>query len=161
MAWRSMNACCSACGRSSAPRPSTVVMRLPSTAQTGVSQACTGRPSMRTLHAPHDPAPQPNRGPFNPQACRNTDRRGDAASASTDRTTPLISSSNTRIRLLDLSTRHLDDLCPFHDVVLEVCLELRGGHDQRFCALLGPGSLYVLALEDAVDLGIKLLDDRL
>src|SRR3990172_12216657 len=58
----SIHACCTGCSLPSLARPSSVVIS-PLTLETDVTQERTAAPSMITVHAPHCPRPQPNRGP--------------------------------------------------------------------------------------------------
>src|SRR5258708_5930724 len=59
-----MNARCSGSGAPSLARPSSVEMCASPTEATGMTHDRTGLPSIRTVHAPHWPRPQPNLGPF-------------------------------------------------------------------------------------------------
>src|SRR5690606_37314106 len=71
----SIHACCSGCGFSSSPRPSIVVTSLPATAESGVTQARPGLPSMSTVQAPHSVMPQPYFVPFIFRSSRSTQSR--------------------------------------------------------------------------------------
>src|SRR5262245_40044743 len=65
-------ASCRTFSRSGAPSDSTVSTRRPATWQTGTRQLFTGRPSRRTVHAPHSPSPQPSFVPVRPKSSRRT-----------------------------------------------------------------------------------------
>src|SRR5579862_3839983 len=80
-----MNAVCSACGCSSEPRPSSVVMPRFCAPLTGMLQERTAVPSMITVQTPHWPSPQPNRGPCNSRSSRKTYKSGVVGSVSTTR----------------------------------------------------------------------------
>ena len=53
-----------------------VVTDLPATEPTGVWQARIASPSIRTVQAPHRPAPQPNFVPTRPSSSRSAHRSG-------------------------------------------------------------------------------------
>src|SRR5688572_20203190 len=71
------------------PRPSIVVMRLPTAAETGVTQAGTGLPSRWTVQAPHWAMPQPYLVPVRESRSRSTQSSGMSGSTSNSWTTPL------------------------------------------------------------------------
>src|SRR5689334_20544705 len=52
---------------------------------TGTLHERTAFPSMITVHAPHWPSPQPNRGPCSSRSSRKTYKSGVVGSASTTR----------------------------------------------------------------------------
>ena len=60
-----------------------VVIRLPATALTGVTQERIAWPSRCTVQAPHAAMPQPNLVPVRPITSRSTQRRGMSAGTST------------------------------------------------------------------------------
>src|SRR6202043_2166767 len=68
----SRKACCSACKRLSAAKPSIVVICAPEACNTGIRQLLTKTPSTNTEHEPHSPSPQPSLVPVNPICTRNT-----------------------------------------------------------------------------------------
>src|SRR4030095_3893469 len=63
--------------------PSSVVISTPCTAEIGRMHERTASPLMMTVHAPHWPRPQPNRGPCRSRSLRSTYKRGVAGSTST------------------------------------------------------------------------------
>lgn len=71
-----------------------VWIRLPTTAEAGVTHERTACPSTRTVQAPHAATPQPNLVPVIFNTSRSTHNRGMAGSASTVTALPLICSSN-------------------------------------------------------------------
>src|SRR5688500_9495503 len=79
----SIHACCSGCSLPPVASPSSVVISAPATADTGRMHERTASPLMRTVHAPHWPRPQPNRGPCRSRSLRRTYKRGVAGSTST------------------------------------------------------------------------------
>src|SRR5215468_4983442 len=84
-----MKACWRACGLSSEPTPSIVVISLVVTALTGVTQERTALPSTSTVQAPHCASPQPNFAPLSSRSLRSTYSNGVSGSAGTERLTPL------------------------------------------------------------------------
>jgi aerobic-type carbon monoxide dehydrogenase small subunit (CoxS/CutS family) len=84
----SIHACCSGCSDAGAeaevardcaniaPIPSSVVIALPLTAATGVTQERISLPSSSTEHAPHCARPQPKRGPCRCNSLCRTYRSG-------------------------------------------------------------------------------------
>ena len=83
--WWSTHACCTACSRPSAARPSMVVTARPSTADTGTVQVRTARPSTCTVQAPQAAMPHPNLVPVSPSVSRSTHSSGVSGSTSTVR----------------------------------------------------------------------------
>src|SRR6266436_5433767 len=77
-----IHACCNGC-KPFEPSPSMVLMFLPPTCDTGVVQERVSAPSTWTLHAPHNPAPQPNFVPVSCKVSRRTQSRGVSAETST------------------------------------------------------------------------------
>src|SRR5436853_348252 len=75
-----MNAACTLSGLSGVPRPSSVVIARPSACLTGVEHDRAALPSIRTVHAPHCPSPQPNFTACNPSELRSTYKSGCAGS---------------------------------------------------------------------------------
>src|ERR1041385_1726241 len=71
--------------------PSIVLIEQPWTWATGTRQLLTSRPSIRTLHAPHSPSPQPSLVPVRFNCARNTSSRRSMGKASTVRGWPLTS----------------------------------------------------------------------
>src|ERR1019366_7295012 len=84
-----MNACCSGCGLSAVPRPSSVVISLSPTALTGITQDRITCPRMMTVHDPHCAIPHPKRGPRSPRSSFKTNNSGVSGSASTRCSWPL------------------------------------------------------------------------
>ena len=60
-----------------------VVMFLPVTAATGVTQERVGWPSRWTVQAPHSAMPQPNLVPVSPITSRSTQSKGMSGGTST------------------------------------------------------------------------------
>src|SRR2546426_145886 len=85
----SMNACCSGCGCSSVPSPSSVVISTPVIVPAGVTQERIARPWASTVQAPHWPSPQPNLGPRRLRSSLSTYSSGVAGSTSTVCALPL------------------------------------------------------------------------
>src|SRR5665213_993074 len=77
----STQACCSGCSLPSLASPSRVVIS-PFTAEAGVMQDRTAAPFIITVHSPHWPRPQPNRGPCNPRSLRRMYSKGVEGSTS-------------------------------------------------------------------------------
>src|SRR6266481_1595977 len=71
----SIQACCRVCRTPFLARPSSVVISL-LTAEVGVMQDRVATPFMSTVHAPHWPSPQPNRGPCRARSLRRVYRSG-------------------------------------------------------------------------------------
>src|SRR5690242_8448831 len=139
-----MKARCSGCGLSGVPRPSTVVTRLPATAQSGVSQEATACPSISTLQAPHWLAPQPKCVPVSPSGPRSTSSSFASGDAATSRACPLIVSRiGSLIASIDPGARNLHDTRPFLDVGAQVLVELLRRHRHRLGTLLRPHLLDV------------------
>jgi hypothetical protein len=67
-----MKACCSGCGFSSVPSPSSVVTSFPSIEPTGVTQERLAAPLTSTVQAPHCVMPQPYLAPFSSRSLRST-----------------------------------------------------------------------------------------
>src|ERR1700680_3919632 len=65
----SIHACCSGCSLPSLATPSSVVIS-PLPGVVGVMRERVAAPFMITVHAPHWPSPQPNRGPCKPRSLR-------------------------------------------------------------------------------------------
>src|SRR5262245_59681015 len=84
-----MNACCSRCGCSSVPSPSSVVISTPVRVPTGVTQDRIARPRASTVQAPHWPSPQPNLGPRRLRSSLSMYSSGVAGSVSTVCARPL------------------------------------------------------------------------
>src|SRR5579864_8698172 len=82
------HACCSTCSPF-APSPSIVVMLLPATCDTGVEHERIALPSMCTVHAPHNPAPQLNLVPVSSSVSRRTQSRGVSGETETFFSLPL------------------------------------------------------------------------
>src|SRR5207248_10715008 len=78
----SIHACCSGSSLPSLASPSSVVIS-PFTLDVGVMHDRTAAPLMITVHAPHWPSPQPNRGPCRPRSLRRTYSSGVEGSTST------------------------------------------------------------------------------
>src|SRR5262245_66512197 len=89
MAPQSMNACCTGCNLPPSASPSTVRMRLSRHSPTVVIHDRVGLPSMRTVHAPHSPSPQPYLQPVSARSSRSTLNRLRSGSAATSRGEPL------------------------------------------------------------------------
>src|SRR5215471_10279855 len=96
----SIHACCNGCSAGdaadvprccaySAGNPSSVVIALPLTAATGVTQLLISLPSRSTEHAPHCASPQPNRGPCKCSSLCSTYSNGVSSDAVTECTRPL------------------------------------------------------------------------
>ena len=68
-----------------------VVTFFPETKMKGVMQLLTATPSTWTVHAPHNPAPQPNFVPLSPNSSLSIQSNGVAPSASTLLLSPFIS----------------------------------------------------------------------
>src|SRR5215831_3936657 len=96
----SIHACCNGCRAGEAPdvprccaynagNPSSVVIALPDTAATGVTQLLISLPSSSTEQAPHCARPQPKRGPCRCSSLCRTYRRGVSRLAVTLCTRPL------------------------------------------------------------------------
>src|SRR5204863_4695875 len=77
----SIQACWIGCSLPSLARPSSVVTS-PLTFETGVMHDRVAAPLMITVHAPHCPRPQPNRGPCKPRSLRRMYSSGVEASIS-------------------------------------------------------------------------------
>src|SRR5215831_18876565 len=84
-----MHACCSGCGGSSVPSPSSVVIATPVIVPTGVTQDRSARPWASTVQAPHWPSPQPNLGPRRARSSLSTYSSGVVGSTSTVCALPL------------------------------------------------------------------------
>src|ERR1700738_4630512 len=80
---KSRKACCSACKRLSAAKPSIVVICAPEACSAGIKQLLTKTPSTNTEHEPHSPSPQPSLVPVNPSCNRNTSSSRSMAKART------------------------------------------------------------------------------
>src|ERR1700739_2153638 len=65
-------------------------MDLPDTAETGVKQERSARPSSNTVQAPHWPSPQPYFVPVKSNCSRRTSNSLVSGSASTEKEFPLI-----------------------------------------------------------------------
>src|SRR6266704_3454420 len=76
-----MYAACSGCGLAGVPRPLMVVIFLPATAESGMTQERTGSPSRCTVHAPHCARPQPKCGLLILRSLRSAYRSGMFGSA--------------------------------------------------------------------------------
>src|SRR5579871_4425270 len=107
MAPTSRNASCSGCSAPPASSPSMVVMWCPAAAPTFTRQEWAGIPSIRTVHAPHCPSPQPYLAPVRSRSSRRTLSRVRSESALRRRLVPLTWSSVT-LGMPSLS--HLDGL---------------------------------------------------
>src|SRR6266436_7055404 len=87
-----MTACCNGCitgtldsfrcSAYQAGSPSSVVMALPATFPSGVTQDRVSTPSTRTEHEPHCASPHPKRGPWSASSFDRTYKRGVSAGAS-------------------------------------------------------------------------------
>ena len=152
-------------GCSGVPRPSMVVTCLPAAAHSGVSQAATAWPSMRTLQAPHWLTPQPKWRAGQPEFAAQHREQRRAGSASTARSTPLtLSTSAPRPASLicTLMPARLNHLGPFLDVVAQVFVELGRRHDAAARRPAWPSCrLHLGQRQHLVDLGVELVDDRL
>src|SRR6185295_22537 len=84
----SIQACCNGCSFPSVAIPSSVVTS-PLTLDVGVTHDRVATPSMITVHAPHCPRPQPNRGPCRSRSLRRIYSSGVEGSMSTVRVVPL------------------------------------------------------------------------
>src|SRR3954469_7943026 len=71
------------------PRPSTVVIALPSMAATGVRHERRGSPSTSTVHAPQPPCWQPALGLVISSSSRSTCSSDESGGESTSCSTPL------------------------------------------------------------------------
>src|SRR5579862_8810364 len=78
----SIQACCSGCSLPPLESPSSVVTSL-LTEETGVMHDRVAPPFMITVHTPHWPSPQPNRGPCKPRSLRRMYSSGVDGSTST------------------------------------------------------------------------------
>src|SRR5579862_2615174 len=88
-----MMACCTGCRAGAfasffcfayhSGKPSSVVMDLPRTAETGVTHERVSAPFTRTEQEPHWDRPQPNRGPCRCRSPERTYSRGVSGSAAT------------------------------------------------------------------------------
>src|SRR6266480_6525329 len=96
----SIQACCNGCSAGlaavvplslahSAGSPSSVVIALPLTAATGVTQLRISFPSSSTEQAPHCARPQPKRGPCRCSSLCRTYSNGVSSDAVTEGTRPL------------------------------------------------------------------------
>src|ERR1700691_3282722 len=95
-----IHACCSTC-KPFAESPSMVVIFLPATCETGVEQERVALPSTCTVHAPHNPAPQPYFVPVSSSVSRNTQSSGVSGATVTRFSLPLTRSVNSAIDFLD------------------------------------------------------------
>src|SRR4051812_8645341 len=77
----SIQACCRGCSTPFLASPSRVVTSL-FTAEVGVIHDRVATPLMSTVHAPHWPSPQPNRGPWRPRSLRRIYNSGVEGSIS-------------------------------------------------------------------------------
>src|SRR5215831_7049736 len=92
-----MHACCSGCGGSSVPSPSSVVISTSVIVPTGVTQDRSVRPWASTVQAPHWPSPQPNLGPRRLRSSLSTYSSGVVGSVSTVCALPLTVSTMVAI----------------------------------------------------------------
>ncbi len=97
-----------------------VVIFFPEASAAEVRHERAGRPSRRTVHAPHCPSPQPYFVPVSSRLSRNTESRDSPASASADRFVPFTRRTRAAIRpptkrgLLGAAGNELYSLCsPF------------------------------------------------
>src|SRR5713226_6511575 len=97
----------------------------------GRVQDRTDLPSMSTVHAPHWPSPQPNRGPCSPRLSRKTYRSGVLESASTTRALPFtLSEIFAMARFLSRRTSG-EDLPRVHNlknVLIQIIQSLKNIH---------------------------------
>src|SRR5204863_2123232 len=86
------------------------LMFLPATCDTGVVQERVSAPSTWTLHAPHNPAPQPNFVPVSCKVSRRTHSSGVSGETSTVFATPFTFKANVGMRgppnILDETTEN-------------------------------------------------------
>src|SRR3954470_20752569 len=99
----SIQACCSGCSVPSLAMPSSVVTS-PFTADVGVMHDRVATPLMMTVHDPHCPSPQPNRGPSSPRSLRRMYSSGVDGSMSTVWAAPF--TRNVMMLMYQLSLRH-------------------------------------------------------
>src|SRR5580693_7861798 len=78
----SIQACCNGCSLPPLARPSSVVIS-PLMLETGVIHDRVATPPTITVHSPHWPSPQPNRGPCKPRSLRRIYSSGVEGSTST------------------------------------------------------------------------------
>src|SRR6266436_5778441 len=89
----SRKACCTGCRRPSFSSPSMVVIDFPTPALTWTWQERRGAPSIKTVHAPHCPSPQPYLLPVRPSSSRSTVNREVSGGYRTGNLLPFTSSS--------------------------------------------------------------------
>src|SRR5262245_17806808 len=85
----STNARWTGCNSPPVASPSIVRTFLPATSRTGVMHERTAWPSIKTVHAPHSPSPQPYFVPVNCKSSRSTSSSGLASSVIKDSSRPL------------------------------------------------------------------------
>src|ERR1700736_5055968 len=107
---KSRKACCSACKRLSAAKPSIVVICAPEACSAGIRQLLTKTPSTNTEHEPHSPSPQPSLVPVNPSCSRNTSSNRSMGKARTVTAFPF--TTKVISDLLAVCERPLIAYCP-------------------------------------------------